>query len=60
MSNLAARLTDFSDAGQFVVGPEAVWRLGNRYHREKIGCTRLKNIAQPVDIYRVLGPSSQT
>ncbi len=59
VSNLAARLADVSDAGQLVVGPETVRRLGNRYHLEKIGCKRLKNIAQPVDIYRVLGPSAQ-
>lgn len=58
--NLAARLADCSEAGQLVVGPEAVRRLGNRYHLEKIGRKRLKNIAQPVDIYRVLGSSSQT
>jgi class 3 adenylate cyclase len=60
VSNLAARLADCSAAGQLVVGPETVRRLGNRYHLEKIGCKRLKNIAQPVDIYRVLGSASQT
>jgi adenylate cyclase len=60
VANLAARLADCSAAGQLVVGPETVRRLGNRYHLEKIGCKRLKNIAQPVDIYRVLGSASQT
>lgn len=60
VSNLAARLADFSEAGQLVVGPEAVRRLGGRYHLEKIGCKRLKNIAQPVDIYHILGLSAKT
>ena len=57
VANLAARLADCSTAGQFVVSPEAVRRLGNRYHLETMGYKHLKNIAQPVAIHRVLGPA---
>jgi adenylate cyclase len=60
VSILASRLADCSTAGQFIVSPEAVRRLGTRYRLERIGCKRLKNITQPVDIYLVLGSSSQT
>ena len=58
VTNLAARLAATAKAGQLLVGPETVRRLGQRYHVERCGCEHLKNLAQAVDIYRVLGPVS--
>ena len=56
VTNLAARLAAIAKAGQLLVGPETVRRLGQRYHVERLGREHLKNLAEAVDIYRVLGP----
>jgi len=56
VTNLAARLAAAAQAGQLLVGPETVRRLGQRYHVQRLGCEHLKNLPQAVDIYRVLGP----
>jgi adenylate cyclase len=56
VTNLAARLAATAKAGQLLVGPETVRRLGQRYHVERLGREHLKNLAQAVDIYRILGP----
>jgi len=55
MTNLAARLAGAAGADQILVGPETVRRLGDRYRLERLGCERLKNITEPIDIYRLLG-----
>jgi class 3 adenylate cyclase len=56
VTNLAARLAGVAKAGQILVGPETVQRLGNRYHLERLGREHLKNIAEAVEISRALGP----
>ena len=56
VTNLAARLAATAKAGQLLVGAETVRRLDQRYHVERLGREHLKNLAQAVDIYRVLGP----
>jgi adenylate cyclase len=53
--NLAARLAGVADAGQILVGPETVRRLGKRYRLDKMGSERLKNIADTVDIHLIVG-----
>lgn len=60
VTNLAARLAGIAAAGQILVGPETVRRLGGRYRLERLGHERLKNIAEAVEIHRVLGLSSRT
>jgi adenylate cyclase len=55
--NLAARLASVAAAGQIIVGPEMVSRLGEHYLIENLGRRTLRNIDQPVDICRVLGRS---
>ncbi len=60
VTNLAARLADIAEAGQVLVGPETVQRLGNRYHVERLGRKHLKNIAEAVDVHRILGRSMPT
>jgi class 3 adenylate cyclase len=57
VTNLAARLAGTAEAGQLLVGPETARRLGDRYCLARLGRERLKNIAEAVDIYRLLGPS---
>lgn len=57
VTNLAARLAGVAEAGQILVGPETVRRLGNHYYLEKLGHTRLKNVAEAIEIHRVLGRS---
>ena len=59
VTNLAARLAGVAEAGQILVGPETVQRLGDRYRLDSLGRERLKNIAEAVDIHRVLGLSSR-
>src|SRR5262249_58781705 len=56
VTNLAARLAATAQAGQLLVGPETIRRLGPGYQVERLGREPLKNLAQAVDIYRVLGP----
>jgi DNA-binding response OmpR family regulator len=58
VTNLAARLASIAEAGQILVGPETVRRLGGRYCLQRLGRERLKNIAEAVDIHCILGPAS--
>ena len=58
VTNLAARLASIAEAGQILVGPETVRRLGDRYCLQRLGRERLKNIAEAVDIHCILGPAS--
>ena len=58
VTNLAARLASIAEAGQILVGPETVRRLGDRYCLQRLGHEHLKNIAEAVAIHHVLGPAS--
>src|SRR5713101_5709473 len=60
VTNLAARLAGVAEAGQILVGPETVRRLGNHYHVERLGRKHLKNIAETIDVHRILGRSVPT
>jgi CheY-like chemotaxis protein len=55
VTNLAARLAAAAPPGQILAGPETVRRLADRYRLQSVGMERLKNIADPVQIHRVLG-----
>jgi class 3 adenylate cyclase len=57
MTNLAARLADEAKPGQILVGPETVRRLDKRYRFQRLGCERFKNMAEPIEVYCLLGPS---
>lgn len=57
VTNLAARLAGTATTNQILVGPETVQRLGSGYQIERRGCERLKNFAEAVDIYHLLGLS---
>jgi DNA-binding response OmpR family regulator len=58
VTNVAARLAGVAEAGQILIGPETVRRLGGRYRLERVGREHLKNIVEAVDIHRVLGRSA--
>jgi len=58
VTNLAARLASMAEAGQILVGPETARRLQGRYQLTRLGREHLKNLADAVDVYRVLGPES--
>src|SRR5262245_21741222 len=58
MTNLAARLAGRATANQVLLGPETVRRLGDHYQIERLGRERLKNLAEAVDIYRLLSSST--
>lgn len=60
VTNLAARLAGVAEAGQILVGPETAQRLGDRYHLEQLGRKYLKNIAEAIEIHRVMGRSVLT
>lgn len=54
-TNLAARLAEAAEANQLLVGLKTVRRLGNRYRYEKVSRQPLKNLADAIDVYRILG-----
>ncbi len=54
VTNLAARLAGVAEPGQILAGPETVRRLGDRYRTEKLRRERLKNLAEAIDIYRIV------
>jgi class 3 adenylate cyclase len=56
VTNLAARLAGIAPAGQILAGPETIRRLENRYHLQGLGREGLKNIAEAIDLFRILGP----
>jgi len=58
VTNLAARLAGIAGAGQILVSPETVRRLGDRYRLQSLGRERLQNIDAGIDLYRILGLSS--
>jgi CheY-like chemotaxis protein len=55
---VAARLAGLAQDGQIVAGPETVRRLGDRYHLDPVGAVRLKNVTEPIEAQRIVGPSS--
>ncbi len=55
VTNLAARLASIAEAGQILVGPETVRRLGDRYCLQRLGHEHLKNIAEAVEIHTSWG-----
>lgn len=56
--NLAARLAGIAKEGEIIAGAETIRRLADRYPLRQLGRERLKNIADPIEIIRVLGPPS--
>ena len=55
VTNLASRLADAAEPGQVLVSAETVRQLDDRFQLEEMGRRQLRNIAGPIDIYRVVG-----
>ena len=53
--NLAARLEDFSESGQILVGPVTHRLTSPLFRFEPLPPVRLKGMAEPVAVYRLLG-----
>jgi DNA-binding response OmpR family regulator len=58
VTNLAARLAGAATANQILAGPETVRRLGDGYQVESLGRQPLKNFADAIDLYRILGSAN--
>jgi class 3 adenylate cyclase/HAMP domain-containing protein len=55
-TNLAARIAGLTRGGEVMVGPETGERIKTHYVLEDTGEHRLKNVSQPVRIYRLVPP----
>jgi class 3 adenylate cyclase len=53
-TNLAARIAGLTRGGEVKVGPETAARIRDHYVLEDAGEHRLKNVAQPVRVYRLV------
>ncbi|PYT06033.1 MAG: hypothetical protein DMF49_12405 [Acidobacteria bacterium] len=55
-TNVAARLAGLGEGGAIVISEETRQRLGDEFEVEDLGPQTLKNVAQPVRVYRVREP----
>jgi len=55
VTNIAARLATLGEGGVVLVGPETARRVEARFLMQEIGQRQLKNIAEEVMVYRILG-----
>jgi class 3 adenylate cyclase len=53
-TNLAARIAGLTRGGEVKVGPETATRIRDHYVLEDVGEHQLKNVAQPVRVYRLV------
>jgi class 3 adenylate cyclase len=53
-TNLAARIAGLTRGGEVKVGPETAARIRDQYVLEDTGEHQLKNVAQPVRVYRLV------
>jgi class 3 adenylate cyclase/HAMP domain-containing protein len=53
-TNLAARIAGLTRGGEVKIGPETAVRIQDRYVLEDVGEHELKNVAQPVRVYRLV------
>ncbi|RJX35354.1 MAG: HAMP domain-containing protein [Desulfarculus sp.] len=56
VTNTAARLGALATQGQIYIGPETAKRVQGRFALKDMGPQQLKNVAQPVQVFQVLGP----
>ena len=60
VTNLAARLAAFATDGAVVVGPETANRIQDHFALEALGAQPLRNISEPVELFRLRDASSQS
>jgi class 3 adenylate cyclase len=52
--NMAARIAGGASPGEFLVGPLTASRICQRFVLEPAGARTFKNIAEPVEVHRVV------
>ena len=57
MTNVAARLAALAEGDAVMVGWETRSRLGEEFAFEALGEQRLRNVEQPVRVFRLAAPS---
>ena len=55
-TNLAARIAGLTKGGEVMVGPETAARIKEHYVLQDAGEHQLKNVSQPVHVYRLVPP----
>jgi class 3 adenylate cyclase/HAMP domain-containing protein len=55
-TNLAARVSGLTKGGEVMVGPETAERIKEHYVLQDAGEHQLKNVSQPVHVYRLVPP----
>jgi class 3 adenylate cyclase len=55
VTNNAARIGALATEGKIFIGPETSRRVGDRFEIASIGPQRLKNVAEPLEVFQVLG-----
>jgi class 3 adenylate cyclase len=55
MTNIAARIATLGEGGMVLVGPETAQRIAGCFLMQAMGPRQLKNIAEEVPVYRILG-----
>ncbi|MBI4610862.1 MAG: HAMP domain-containing protein [Candidatus Rokubacteria bacterium] len=55
-TNLAARVAALAKGGEIMVGPETAERIKGQYVLEDTGEHRLKNVTEPVRVFRLVPP----
>jgi len=56
VTNLAARIAGQATEGEILVGPTTAERIKGHFVLENLGERSLKNVAEPVRLYRVIPP----
>ncbi|HXZ44358.1 MAG TPA: adenylate/guanylate cyclase domain-containing protein [archaeon] len=55
-TNLAARIAAMAKGGEIMLGPETAERVRGNYVLEDVGEQRLKNVSEPVRVFRLVPP----
>ena len=55
-TNLAARIAALAKGGEIMVGPEMAERIKGHYVLEAVGERQLKNVSEPVRVFRLVPP----
>jgi len=55
-TNLAARIAGLTKGGEVMVGPETAERIKDQYVLQDAGEHQLKNVSQPVYVFRLVPP----
>ena len=58
VTNLAARLAAFATEGAIVIGPETARRIQNRFELDALGSHPLRNVSEPVCLFRLVNENA--